>query len=245
MKYSLDTHSEQYRSLLLNVMGVLLDEDELLMQMTAAAETPLSDEELQTRFPQLWQHFQYDPEAEEAYRLLLMAEQTDIMGILSSTDETESSLESSILGLWKQVSDTISELIFPGFDLVAAGAFRGGAMTFRGQDFRVSPTRIDAPNGDFEIQIDLTTSTEDEDTYLLICKIAGTDPDTKPNVAHSPAQIIVEPAGAIEDEQPWQDGTVAFDELPAGKYTFQFSLDTQVYKIKGIDLQNIANVENS
>lgn len=223
---------------------VLMEDDMLLHQLIEATQTPLSDAELEEKFPDLWNHFRFDEEAMEAYRMVVELVEAEHSGALAkpavmppmpslqrSTTATIDTLVDKIEQVKSDFQNAV-ELLFTGFTPATVGALRGKILV-------EGPVAVEAPDGQFAIEFDLAESARDKKLRLLTCMFEPSNVEIENSLEGIAVELIAATTDAIEQTALIEDGEVVFDELPLFQYSLRFTVNNQVFLVTDINLTEI------
>ncbi len=203
--------------------------DQASVLIARAADSRLTDAELQKLYPDLWQHFNVCPNCTAVYDLTMELARTDE---LPSPEQipplpTRASAPNSF---WQWFKESITTQ-FPGFQPAVSLAIQRGL-----DSLQMEPVSVDL-GGDFEISFDVTQHEADTSRRDLLCTlfVAGDSPIEQ--FEGCAVWLQQDDNNLILQEQTLDNlGDVMFTNIEPGKYNLLLHLAKQKYLITDVML---------
>jgi hypothetical protein len=191
------------------------------------SDVPLTDAEVQRRYPQLWQHLGFCPDCAEDYRAVMALAREEAADRLPQTKPPPSVPAEAESPMQRETEET-RVLLFPGFSLAITAAVT------RGEEQVVEPVTVTFPDDDVRITLDVAPAAVDPQHRDLYCTVA-----TPEGYTPEGASIWLQTSEQqnVVAEQTLDDlGDALFEAIAPGTYDLRLYLAGKEYRIAQIDI---------
>ena len=200
--------------------------DHTAVLMARAADSGLSEADLQKLYPELWQHFRVCPNCTAEYQMVMELAHADLLEPTNVPPIPE--LTSASAPFWGRVKEFV-QTSFPGFQPDLSLAIQ------RGQDsLQIEPVTLPL-TPDMELSFDVTTHETDGSQRDLFCTLLLTTDEGVEQYEGSPLWLQQVESGFILQEQLVDTlGDAMFSSIEPGSYNLLLFLGQQQYLITDV-----------
>lgn len=223
---------EQLTRLVEDIFATRGDEvhgDTVEAQMILATEAQLADSDSQQRYPAMWHHFRFDPDAEREYRMMMELVQMEAAGELAQPARIPAPPPKDDFGFGQQIRNAVSA-VFAGFAPATASALT------RGESMGVEPVEIEFADGAFVIEVDVDIAESSPELRDLFCRVM-IDDELANQLEAAPILLQTGAGGPILQEESLDElGDATFTNVEPGSYTIHLQLTDQQYTIENVTI---------